>query len=723
MLFAVIIAAYHFISTQEETSTRRIVEEAFKDSEVVKSAVWNGMMINDREGIKKIIKAISLQEGFREINIYDSKGTLHYTSKSKLDRDSYGASDNSLLKDIATDPNLRHKFSADGNSLYIVNPILNEKSCSTAECHAHPESQKILGALDIKLGLDAVKAEKAANSRKTAIFGAALFLFMTTVSGLAVVFLVIPHIRKLQENAGKLARGEYNPLHQNHGSDEMADLIRTFDNMSRQINQRTAELEASRKMYRSLFEEVPCYLTMISPEYRILRANRAFSEEFGGLVGQNCFSGYKGLSSRCQDCPVERTFSDGLSHQSEEVWQVGGKKAYVMVKTSPIFDDNGKVSEVLEMAVNVTQLRRFQEILAKTQKEYKDLFNSVPCYLAVVDRDFNVIRTNSQFERDFGVGPGRKCYSCYKGLDSKCEVCPVEKTFLDGQIHQSEEIWRQNGRETHILVYTSPLRDENGEIVAVLEMCTNVTEIKRLQSDLMILGETIAGMSHTVKNILSGLHGGIYVLDSGLQRHSEERVRTGWTMVKNNVQKISDLVKGILYAAKDREPEYKECDPGRLLSEVCELFQEKALQDKIVITRNFAPEMGPCLLDPSGIHSAISNLISNAIEACEPEENGGEHHITVSAQYKGGRLIITVEDDGRGMPGEVTTNIFSKFYSTKGSRGTGLGLVITRKIVEEHQGTIMVVSEVGKGSTFAIDIPANRPQEVAKAQSAGAEAN
>lgn len=709
MLIALLVFSYFFIRSQEETSTAKIIQEALKDSEVVKAAVWNGMMSNDREGIEKIVKTMSLHGEFKEINIYDAKGVLHYSSRSKFDRESYGASDNSLLRNIGTDPNVRHKFSMDGNSIYVVNPILNEKSCSTAACHAHPESQKILGALDLKFGLESLKSETLANSRKTLVFGVGLFLLITTISGFAVISFVIPHIRKLQENAAKLARGEYNPLYQNHGSDEMADLMRSFDNMSRQINRRTAELEASRKLYRSLFEEVPCYLTVVSPDYRIVRSNRAFAEVFGNLIGKNCFSGYKGLSSRCRDCPVEKTFSDGISHQSEEVWQVDGRNAYVIVKTSPILDDNGKVAEVLEMSVDVTKLKRFQHILAKAQEEYKDLFENVPCYLTVVDRDFNIVRTNREFERDFGVGAGRKCFAAYKEFDTRCENCPVYETFQDGESHQSEEIWRRNGQETCILVHTAPLRDENGEITSVLEMCTNITEIKRLQSELVILGETIAGMSHSVKNILSGLQGGVYVLDSGLQRRKEDRIRIGWDMVKNNVQKISDLVTSILYASKEREPDYRECDPGRVLSEVCDLFQEKAQLERISITRDFAPEMGVCLLDPAGIHSAVSNLISNAMEACAPGGNGTEHAIAVSARYQGGRLLIQVADDGRGMPKEVKAQLFNKFYSTKGSRGTGLGLVITRKVVEEHGGTIRVESEQGRGTTFFIDIPAKRP--------------
>ena len=215
-----------------------------------------------------------------------------------------------------------------------------------------------------------------------------------------------------------------------------------------------------------------------------------------------------------------------------------------------------------------------------------------------MDRDFNIVQTNKLFDQDFGDGLGRKCFKVYKRRDSKCDNCPVEKTFLDGQTHNSQEIWRRNGEETHIIVYTAPITDQKGEIRAVMEMSTNITEVKRLESELTILGETIAGMSHSIKNILCGLEGGVYVLDSGLQRGKEDRVRDGWEMVKNNVAKVSELVKGILYASKEREPEYKECDPGRLLTEVCDLYEATAGGEGIQIVREFEKEMGNMSFGP-----------------------------------------------------------------------------------------------------------------------------
>ena len=258
------------------------------------------------------------------------------------------------------------------------------------------------------------------------------------------------------------------------------------------------------------------------------------------------------------------------------------------------------------MAVDVTLLKRLQSKIEQKQQEFQYLFENVPCYLTVVDKDFNIIRNNNLFMRDFGVAEGRKCFQVYKGLGHRCDNCPVEKTFRDGGTNYSEEIWRKNGEDIYIIVYTAPILDDKGAVTAVMEMSTNITEVKMLQGELALLGETIAGMSHSIKNILSGLQGGVYVLDSGLTRGREDRVTAGWSMVKNNVEKISDLVKGILYASKDRQPEYTQYELGQLLTEVCDLYEAKARDEGVQLIRDFQKEISSCLMDPGGIHSALS---------------------------------------------------------------------------------------------------------------------
>jgi signal transduction histidine kinase len=197
----------------------------------------------------------------------------------------------------------------------------------------------------------------------------------------------------------------------------------------------------------------------------------------------------------------------------------------------------------------------------------------------------------------------------------------------------------------------------------------------------------------------------VYVVDSGIRSGKEDRIRIGWEMVKKNVAKVSELVKEILYASKEREPEYKACDPAQILSEVYDLYVGQARSKGIELVKDFEPEMEVAKLDPTGIHTVLSNLISNAMAACSSHNVAEENHIIVRARVEESWLHIQVTDDGCGMAEEVKENLFRKFYSTKGVKGTGLGLVVTRKIIEEHGGIIRVASRLGEGTTFSVKIP------------------
>jgi signal transduction histidine kinase/HAMP domain-containing protein len=720
MLAAILAFAWHSIQAQENNLIAKIIESARKDSEVVKAALWNGMMKKDRQVIREIIRAIAAHGRIKEIQVFDRHGILHYSTEKAISRAAYSVQTDPLLENLSSDTNLRHRISPEGDYIEVVNPLLNSESCSAASCHASPAVEPVLGALTLKIPLNGMREEIYASARKTIVFALLLFLAISTMIGLAVIFLVNPNLRRLQRMAGQVARGEeFDPIDSSRGNDELGDLSRSFEEMSRVVQERTTRLAEGRKLYKSLFELVPCFLTVVSRDYRIVRANKAFLDYFGDHTGKHCYVGYKGLDQRCDDCPVEKTFADGESHESEEMWKLGEDEANVIVKTAPIMNDDGEITEVLEMSLDVTELKHLQEELDKGQREYKRLFENVPCYLTVVDREFNVIRANKLFLSDFNAQIGNKCYRTYKGLSTKCNNCPVEQTFVDGQIHSSEEVWRRNGEDIHIIAHTAPVYNRKGEMIGVMEMSTNITEVKRLQSELALLGETIAGMSHSIKNILMGLQGGVYVLDSGLSRGNDARAQEGWAMVKNNIAKISDLVKGILYASKQREPEYRECDPAQLLAEVCDLFDRRAADDGIEIVRNFPQSMSPGLLDSAAIHSALSNLISNALEACRSKasSDGGRGRVTVGGHRLNGTLCLTVEDNGSGMPEEVKENLFKKYYSTKGSKGTGLGLVLTKKVVTEHKGRISVESELGKGTSFRIELPFS-PEEADRAAEA-----
>ncbi len=712
VFLAVVSFTLHSLHAQEQNLINAQVKSALKDSEVIKAAIWNGMLTKDREVIRQIVRAIGEQEGFKEINIYDRRGVLHYSSKLITPTQAGETVDlkaNRLLQDLKTNTAVKYRFAEQGNVLDVVNPLLNTPSCSTAGCHAHPQDQVSLGALEVKLPLKDLRSQIRANALRTYVFAFCLFILVSTIIGVGVMVLVSYPLERLRSRANKMAAGVYVPDKPATGYDSIAELSRAFEEMSRQINDRTLELDRSHKMYKDLFEKVPCYLIVIDRDYSIVRTNLMFRNEFGDQVGRHCFSGFKGSETKCAECNVAKTFFDGLHHRSEEVWQSpSGTERYVIVNTSPIYDTDSRVSEVLEMAVDVTRLEKLRRELRKKEQQYYTLLESVPCYLTVVDTSYKIAYANSMFTKDFGDCIGDNCYKAYKGKDEKCENCPVEKTFQDGAPHASEELWYRNGRDVHIVLQTAPITDENGQIQAAMELCTNITELKLLRNELATLGETIAGMSHAVKNILSGLEGGVYMVDSGLTRGKDERVKTGWAIVKKNVERVSELVKDILYASKEREPEYQECDPGKTLQDIYNLYEEKARAKGIRLVRQFDDSMGLFCIDPKRIHTAISNLVSNSLAACHATGRP-DQRVVLSGGINNSKLVMQVTDNGCGIPEEVKQKLFRRFYSTKGSEGTGLGLVVTKKIIEEHGGNIQVFSRMGEGTSFMVEIPMRRP--------------
>jgi signal transduction histidine kinase len=201
------------------------------------------------------------------------------------------------------------------------------------------------------------------------------------------------------------------------------------------------------------------------------------------------------------------------------------------------------------------------------------------------------------------------------------------------------------------------------------------------------VGQAVAGLARGIKNILTGMEGSIYMMQSGLRRGQASRVEHGVGMLQRNVGKISTLVRDLLAFSKGSEPHVTWSDPNQLAREVVELYDEMARKAGIDLRIELQPGLPPAPLDASGIHTCLANLISNAIDACKSSLSGrGSVRLKVSEDRAG--LSFEVFDDGCGMDYEVRTKIFTTFFTTKGSGGTGLGRLMTRKIVQEHGGRI-----------------------------------
>jgi len=233
----------------------------------------------------------------------------------------------------------------------------------------------------------------------------------------------------------------------------------------------------------------------------------------------------------------------------------------------------------------------------------------------------------------------------------------------------------------------------------------------KLQAErLAAVGQTIATLSHHIKNILQGIKGGSYLIDMGLKEKDDAIVRRGWTIVEKNQGKIYNLVMDMLSFSKDREPAVEPADLNETVGDVVELMQSRAQELGVTLAWEPAADVPTVQIDPDGIQRAVLNIVTNAIDAAEGVEGA---KVTVSTSWNAATALarIVIEDNGVGIEDAEIESIFQVFASTKGSRGTGLGLPVSQKIVREHGGKIVVSSSLGHGSTFVVELPMKRPAE------------
>ena len=582
-----------------------------------------------------------------------------------------------------------------------------------------------------------------------------------------------------------------------------------------------------------LFDAVPMGIAVIDRDFNLVRANRAFENMFGKWQGRKCYRVYKSRENICPQCKGAEAFKDGLPRVNEEVgYNKRGLFTRYIKHTMPIVDSSGEIPYLLEMCTDITETD-------KIRREHQLLFDQVPCNILLIDRDFRIVKTNARIREMLGDLEGGYCYRGLKGLDSRCRECTARQTFEDGQMHTGHHVWKtKDGRTMHLHVITVPLRLEHDDSFdVVMEMAVDVTEtirlesglnfahtfletliatsqdgiiavddqdnlsifnsaarelfgfepdqkvvlddirnllpegvlglddspsrrlylpdttittadeqkhpvrlvgnqlimeekslgmalsiqnlseIKKLQNEkleaerLAAVGQTVAGLAHGVKNLITALEGGMYMLNTGLGKSDIGRVQKGIEMLTRNIDRIGLFVKTFLGFSRGREIKAALSNPEDISREVVSMYASKAQKNGIALRHGNADGILPAPIDYESMLECLTNLVGNAIDACIMSDGNGDLHVEVEAFEKDGVVIYEVSDNGCGMDYAVKQKVFTNFFTTKGLGGTGLGLLMTKKIIQEHGGVIEYESEPGQGTVFRIRLPRSRLPE------------
>lgn len=364
--------------------------------------------------------------------------------------------------------------------------------------------------------------------------------------------------------------------------------------------------------------------------------------------------------------------------------------------------------EVESVTHELRMQSNFLEKLIKTSEEG----------IVATDRIFNVIIYNPAAEHILGY-PAKEILHRKKAKDLFSQKLMRK---YQAKRHDYQKRKKLEHFETHVknsdeqlvpVRFTGVFLYEEGRIMGSVAFLEDLREIKRLEKEVLMserlatVGQTVAGMAHGVKNILHGFKGGSYLMEVGFKKNDTEKLKYGWQMIQKNIAHTSELVMDLLTYSKDRDVEYVPCEPNDIAAEVCEALTDTATEHNVRIAEDLDDAIGRVAMDKTSIHTILMNLVSNAVDACILDDIPGKSHaVTVKTLLEEKNMIrFEVIDNGTGMDKEVQDKMFTSFFSTKGHRGTGLGLLVTRKLIEDHDGTIEVFSEVGKGTTFIVKLP------------------
>jgi two-component system, NtrC family, sensor kinase len=305
-----------------------------------------------------------------------------------------------------------------------------------------------------------------------------------------------------------------------------------------------------------------------------------------------------------------------------------------------------------------------------------------------------VLSSNAMSDHRFAGGDS------VQNIGIRSAMCvPIKyKERIFGVIHIDSRIANYTFTEDQLRLFTA-IGVHAGLALANAELYARRLHHERLAA----VGQTVASLSHSIKNILQGMRGGADVVELGLKKDDMKVIRGGWPIVSRNLERIYNLTMNMLAYSKQRKPELEMVNAPMLVNEIVGMMQSQYDAARVALITDIDSDMPPVPMDASGIHQAVLNLLSNALDAVKPDVGA----VTLTCDYvpETNRVCIQVTDNGMGISPVQRKYLFQPFHSTKGLKGTGLGLVVTKKIVEEHGGTLRLESRTGKGTTVRLELP------------------
>lgn len=377
--------------------------------------------------------------------------------------------------------------------------------------------------------------------------------------------------------------------------------------------------------------------------------------------------------------------------------------------------DKGAVNRTADRAGDIAGREGMQS------ERWEEVFQGVHQPIVILDPGHVILEANCMVQEATGLSEeelrGKKCYELFHGADEPPPGCPMVAMLASGRPETSEMDVETLGRM--FMVSVTPIFDDHSHLERIVHVATDITERKRLEAQLLqaqkmeAVGHLAGGLAHDFNNILTVVLG--YVQMSQENLSPDDELFQNLQQIREAGEKAAVLVCQLLAFSRQQIMQLQNLKINEVVDGLLKMIR-RVIGEDIDLQFRSGPQLGTVHADSGQIEQVLMNLCVNARDAMsqggtvtietENVQINGEYCKKHSWASEGRYVLLRVTDTGHGMSEETLKQIFEPFFSTKeAGKGTGLGLSMVYGIVKQHNGTINVYSEVGKGTTFEIYLP------------------
>lgn len=734
VLFASIFIWSHYLTRYQE---RLLIEKAVSDVDKFCNSVlkltWFAMLHSPSEDMQDIMESMAEYNEIQEIRVFNCQGQVRFSNWTR-EIGTFGQKQDIACRVChSTDPPVmepdikertRIFESKEGElKLGVINPILNDESCSSSDCHYHPTHIKKLGSLDVVVSLEAVKQEISLSRRLSAWTAVYLFGVLAVTICVIIFFLVTHPINRLIKNTRRIARGEFDQVkiqieNRVNSGDEIGQLSLAINHMGNDIHEKQSQLNLERDRYQYLFEQVPCTITVQNKQYELMEFNQEFERKFQPEYGDYCYAAYKDLDSKCLNCPVEKTFQDGKPHFSEESGvNKDGTMGHWFVKTAPLKDENGNVVAAMEMSLDISRRKKLEEKVRISETKYQAIFKNIPNPVFILAKaDLAIVDCNDSAAKVYGYTreelKGKGFESLFPGIDAFEQIRENIRQPFHGRVVNI----KKNEDYLYVNIWISPADfvDKNVLIVTAIDITDSVeTEHQLIQAGKMAtLGEMATGVAHELNQPLSVIKtasGFIARKINSDETIDKDILKTLSQEIESHVDRASKITNHMRLFGRKSEFQKESVDINEVLKRGFDIFSQQLKLREIEVIWELSQGLPRISADPLRLEQVFINLLINARDSIvhkfdnqESPENDFKQ-IVLSTKEERDKVRVKIRDTGKGIASTHIDKIFEPFFTTKNvGQGTGLGLSISYGIIKESGGEISVHNNKDGGATFIL---------------------